>query len=257
MTQKERYLNTLRYKNVDRIPFVESGVWPQTAERWKKEGMPANAIEKDFFWGNDYFGLEGYESLEIETQLPYPFVEQKILEEDENYVVFIDKCYRKRMALKKGTVKDSRLSMDKYLDFPVKDRESFLIHKKRYENTGTMRYPEDYDNLISKLNTTDKPLYLLPQIREHFGFYSMLRTWMGTENLSFMFYDNPALIFEAAEFLTEFIIETLKKAVKDIKFDVYLLHEDMCFKTAPLMSPQLFKKFFLKGYNLNYSYVLL
>ena len=138
--------------------------------------------------------------------------------------------------------------MDQYIDFPVKDRKTFLIHKKRYEGNYNKRYPKNYNKIRLNSKKVDKPLYLLPDTREQFGYYSMLRTWMGTERLSLLFYDDPKLIQEAAEFLTDFITKTLSKAVKEIKFDVYYIHEDLGFKTAPLISPEIFRKFFSSGY---------
>jgi uroporphyrinogen decarboxylase len=249
MNTKYRFLNTLRFNNVDRIPFIETGVWPQTIERWIKEGMPSHAIDDDtFFWGNDFFGLEGFNALEIETQLPYPFIEPFTIEENSRYIIYIDKFYRKRKALKTGAISGTRLCMDQYIEHPVKDRKSFLSHIKRYSGNYDKRYPSDYNWFKKNYKKFDKPFYLLPQTREHFGYYSMLRTWIGTENLSYMFYDNPNLIKEACQFLTDFIKKTLMKALEDMNFDLYLIHEDMGFKTAPLVSPELFKKFFFSEY---------
>ena len=41
-----------------------------------------------------------------------------------------------------------------------------------------------------------------------------------------MFYNNPYLIYEMVEFLKNYMLKTLKKALKEIEFDVYLLYED-------------------------------
>ena len=53
-----------------------------------------------------------------------------------------------------------------------------------------------------------------------FGFYSMLRNWMGTEGLSYMFFDDHALVLECLGFLTGWITGwlagplTLKAAIE-------------------------------------------
>jgi hypothetical protein len=37
MTDRERFINVMEYKPVDRVPNHEIGVWIQTIERWKNE----------------------------------------------------------------------------------------------------------------------------------------------------------------------------------------------------------------------------
>ncbi|NLO83436.1 MAG: hypothetical protein GX094_10355, partial [Clostridiales bacterium] len=39
MTNRERFINTMEYKAVDRVPNYEVGVWGQTIDRWEKEGL--------------------------------------------------------------------------------------------------------------------------------------------------------------------------------------------------------------------------
>lgn len=35
----ERFYRTFTYQDVDRVPDVEDGFWPQTLRRWLKEGL--------------------------------------------------------------------------------------------------------------------------------------------------------------------------------------------------------------------------
>ena len=55
MTTKERFVNTLLFKPVDRVPNLEIGVWGQTRERWLTEGAPAEAFNQVFLKGSAYF----------------------------------------------------------------------------------------------------------------------------------------------------------------------------------------------------------
>jgi hypothetical protein len=64
----------------------------------------------------------------------------------------------------------------------------------------------------------DKPLGI-NNIYGDFGFYSMLRTWIGTEPLSCMFYDEPALIHECLEFLED---HTVPPDTPLANYDYYL-----------------------------------
>ncbi len=39
MTSRERFLATMRYQPRDRTPFHGAGGWPETIDRWKREGF--------------------------------------------------------------------------------------------------------------------------------------------------------------------------------------------------------------------------
>ena len=125
MVPKERFLRTLRFEPVDRVPLMEIAVWAQTRERWIHEGMPGDVNTGFMHRGSEYFGLEGYETVQIDAITPRPPRAQETLEETEECVVFVDGLGRTRRALKTGTVGGTRMSMDTYIDFAVKDRDTF------------------------------------------------------------------------------------------------------------------------------------
>jgi uroporphyrinogen decarboxylase len=248
VTEKERFIRTLTFESVDRIPFMEICLWEQTRERWIREGMPETVNTLFMLRGEPFFGLEGYETVMIDAINPRPPVEERVLAEDEDSVTFVDGMGRTRKARKSGTVGGTRMSMDQYIDFAVKDKASFREFKKRYEGPADERYPANWDEVKQRALTTQRPLTLLDPLAGTFGYYSMLRNWMGTEGLSYMFYDDPALIEECLEFLTEFAIRVLTRAAEEIRFDFYYIHEDMSFKNGPLVSPEMFRRFFLPHY---------
>ena len=71
---------------------------------------------------------------------------------------------------------------------------------------------------------------------------------MGFENLCLAFYDQPKLVFEMFEFITDFCIATLKKGIQDVKINIVELKEDMAYKHAPMISPEMFRKFMFPHY---------
>ncbi len=248
MTQKERLNNTLQFKSADRVPFFEIALWEQTAEQWQNQGLPESAADADLFTGNEYFGLEGYDLVLFNMTFPEPCPKEKKLSEDHRYIRFIDGLGRTRVALKEGTVKTMRASMDNYIDFPVKNREDFLRIKKGYETNHTGRLPPNWDQVLQHLRKSARPSTFLDRYFASFGYYSMLRNWMGTEGLSYMFYDDPGLVHECLEFLTEFITGWMGKPLREAGFDLYYIHEDMAGKSGPLVSPELFREFFSPYY---------
>ncbi len=52
MTDRERFLATMNYQERDRCPWGEMGFWPETLERWHKEGWPED-VELNQFFGFD------------------------------------------------------------------------------------------------------------------------------------------------------------------------------------------------------------
>jgi uroporphyrinogen decarboxylase len=169
-----------------------------------------------------------------------PPFEHNVIENDERIVVFRDGGGVVRRSLKDGT------SMDQYMEFPVKDRSGFLEMKKRYDPRSPTRYPSYWEDWVRCYQGRDYPLALTGI--GGFGFYSMLRRWMGTENACTIFYDDPTLAEEMLDFLVEFFTEVVSKALNSVDVDWYNYFEDFAFKAGPLVSPQIFKRFLLPRY---------
>ncbi|MFA6110393.1 MAG: uroporphyrinogen decarboxylase family protein [Candidatus Latescibacterota bacterium] len=248
MTPKERFLASLTFNPVDRVPCMEICLWQQTRDRWLAEGMPATVNTAFMHRGDRYFGLDGYETAAFDAVSPVPPVPSEVLAEDEETVLFRDGFGRTRRAYKPGTAGGTRLSMDTYLDFAVKDQTSWEAFKPRYQGPVAERYPADWEAVKQMALTTDLPLTLLNPLGGTFGYYSMLRNWMGTEGLSYLLYDDRALVEGCLEFLTEFALRVMAPAVEQIEFDFYYIHEDMSYKNGPLISPALFRRLFLPHY---------
>ena len=271
MENRTRFLNIMNFKSVDEVPNYEIGIWPQTEERWIKEGMPANAlssiIEENMTTNNEdgfdaehlfidkevsFFNLSHIEFTKINTNIPEPSFGEITIEEDERTIIYRDSCGVTHKALKEGTLNNTRTCMDQYIDFPVKDRASFLELKKRYIK-DLKRYPDNWDEMCLKWEKRTDPLCLL-YIGE-FGYYSMLRRWMGTVEASYVFYDEPLLVEEMFEFLTDYIISLIDKALKDATYDCFHIFEDMAFNSGPLISPEMTKKFILPQYKKLITYL--
>jgi len=136
--------------------------------------------------------------------------------------------------------------MDQYISFPVTDRESFLAMKKRYDPCAPIRYPRWWEDVVRCSRGRDYPLALTGI--GGFGLYSMLRRWLGTEAACTVFYDDPALAEEMLEFLSDFFITLTERALTDLEIDWYNYFEDFAFKTGPLVSPSIYRRFLLPHY---------
>lgn len=245
MTDRERFLATMEYQAADRFPQWELGIWGQTLERWLGEGMPSDQFYFNWFEGEPYFGFDRRGFVYINVAMVPPF-DVETIEENERYVITRHSTGYVTKALKEGTVRGTRPSMDQYLDFPVKTREDFLHVKERYDPSSPIRYPLWWEEHVETWKRRDYPLILLGN--GSYGLYWTLRQWMGTENLSYAFFDQAALVEEMLDFIAEFLIEVTRRAVTETDIDYFNFSEDFAGKGGPLISPAIFRKFFMPRY---------
>jgi len=235
-------------------------------ERWLSEGMPREAypwerrrgergfcVEEDKgssgllgpFYGHEYLGIESRPCLQLKLG-PVPPFEVQVLEETDRYTLYRDGIGILRRALKEGTVRGTRSSMDTYIDFPVKTREDFEKMRERYDPHDPKRYPPNWPKIVEYYRERSVPLCLVPNATV--GFYSMARRWMGTVELSKAFFTKPNLVHEMMDFTADFIIEVTHRALHDIRPDYFNFFEDFAHKGGPHFSPRIFKEFMLPRY---------
>ena len=246
MTNRERFVNTLQFRAVDRAPMIEAGLWNQTYKRWISEGMPEDVYaEKLFLNGNEFFGLDRIYWIPLKFTM-IPSFEEEIIEETDRYLIKRQASGQITKALKEGAVGRHRLSMDQHLEAPVKTRADFQAIKKRYDPTSPIRYPEWWSDVARSLKGRDYPVGLPPT--GSIGFFSRIREWMDTENACTIFLDDPAWAHEMVEFIAEFTLNVIERAIQDVDVDFFWWFEDYAFKTGPLVSPSIFKEFLLEPY---------
>ncbi len=238
----QRFLACMEYESSDRRPNHELGVWGQTAQRWESEAVEA---VKDFTWNwfvaEPELGLDRREFIDVNYSFIPPF-EYEVLEETDEYVFARIPTGAVTKALKAGTAYGTRWCMDTYLDFPVKTPEDFAALKPRLVAAIPERYPEDLDQRLADWKARSCPLILGHNCAAN-GFYWRAREFMGTENLSLAWYDQPTLMHEIMEFFADFIIETSRPVLEKVQVDYFVLNEDMAMKGGPLLGPETFRTF--------------
>ena len=249
-TDLERFLACMAYEPSDRRPNHELGAWAQTRTRWRAEA--ADSV-KDFTWswfdGEDALGLDRREFIPIDYGFCPPF-EHEVLQETDRYEILRDAKGIVRRALKDGAEGGARMCMDQYLQFPVRDRKDFRRIRKRLTAALPRRYPDDLDERIAAWRRRTCPLVLGRNCAAN-GFYWRARELMGTENLSYAWYDQPRLMHEMMEFFADFLIETSRPVLDKIasdrtsggRVDYFTFNEDMAMKSGPLLGPRTFGEF--------------
>jgi Uroporphyrinogen decarboxylase (URO-D) len=245
MTERDRFIETMTFGAPDRVPNHELGLWGHTYERWLTEGAPEEAVAGDWFVGLDYYGMDRREFVPINMGMIPPF-DTEVLEETDRHIVARHGNGIVTRALKEGTVHGTRWSMDTYLRFAVETPEDFQALKRRYVASEPTRYPGDWQARVEAWARRQHPLCLLTNAA--MGLYSNCRIWMGTENLSYAFHDQPKLVHEMMDLIADFTIEVLHRALDEVEIDYFNYFEDCAYKTGPLLSPAAFREFLLPRY---------
>jgi hypothetical protein len=230
MTSRERFHATFHYGKPDRVWLQPQWTFDETRERWLREGMPRDQ-HFDTYWGYD----------RIET-IPlrygaWPPLERKVVEVGPGWQIVEDELGGRT---KDWTDRD--IGMPQWLIYPVRDRETWEAYKQRLAPDAPVRYPEYWDDYVKRVRDRDHPLVL------HIGsYYGTLRNLVGMEHLALWYYDYPDLVHEMTEFIADFTLRLIDRALCDIpNTDCGNVWEDMGMKTGPLIGPGLFREFILE-----------
>ena len=194
------------------------------------------------FWE---YECDGEENVGIDFSM-IPSFEEKVLHTDDQTFVKTDK-----MGLTYRQFKDNfDRSMPEYLDNPVKSVSDWKDIKRRFDPSSA-RYPQDWTDRLDRWQKEEPILRLYGWVATYFGgpsLYGFARMLMGTENLSYAFYDEPMMVHDMMETMTDFTIGIIQKALKEAPITLVQFWEDMCYKNGPLISPTTFKEFMLERY---------
>ncbi len=232
MTNKELWQNIMFYKGHDRMPVIHWAEWPETKERWLKEGMPADVNEHEYFQA-----VPTTAWIAINIAL-YPAFEKEIFEETQEYQIFRDEG---------GVIQKSwknRSNIPHYIDFTLKSVKDWDIYKKKLQPSSE-RIPANIDEIIKQAESSELPI----------GFFTgsmmgYIRDWMGVENMAYFMYDNQdvyADMVDTISDLTCWAIDQILPKMK-IKPDIGWGWEDICGKSGPFVSPHIFNKCVAPGY---------
>jgi hypothetical protein len=252
MNRRERFWRTMRFEPVDRLPLWADWLGPW--ERWAEQGLAlpegigteSGAMRE---WCLGHFGFEGMYSafwgiprvpVNVGVCPPYPY---EVLEETDTYLIYRggNGC-----IVKQFPNEGSKLHSTQWLDFPIKGRADWEeMRDEHLDPDAVGRYPDDatWDALKLAWRADDRPLSI-----DGGSFYGFVRDWVGCENLSLLLYDDPDLVHEMMDYLGDFFVQVLERAVREVPIDFAMFWEDMCYNAGPLISPAMFRAFMLPNY---------
>ncbi len=230
MTARERFHATFRYGQPDRVWIMSQWAFADTRTRWLGEGMPR---DQHF---NTYWGFDRHEVIPINCGI-WPALEEKVVEQRVEWRIVEDE-----LGGRKKVWSDRGMGMPQWLSYPVRDRETWEQLRQRLDPHATVRYPEYWDDYKCSVRDRNYPLAI------NIGsFYGWIRNWVGMEYLALWYYDCPDLINEMTEYVADFMLSLIDRALSEIPdIDYALVWEDMAMKTGSLISPRLFREFMME-----------
>ena len=262
MNTRQRLLATLNFEPCDHPPYWEWAYWPETLDRWYSEGLerrvgyPASMTVSEPLNGGagDWrppmpregdakreLGLdEGFFHPPVWGRIPLE-VEKTVLEDEEHYQIILDTD-----GVTKKILKDS-MSMPMFLSYPIKNPRDWEAMKADLEPSFAARIPPDWDTVTTPLRDNSRafPVSLLgfPE-----GLFGHLRDLLGVDYLLVAFYDDPQMIHDILDTLTDLWISLWEEQVAQFDVDSVTFWEDMCYRAGPLISPKMFQAFLLPRY---------
>jgi uroporphyrinogen decarboxylase len=199
-------------------------------------------LKWDWFTGEDYFHLDNREFIPINLSMLPEFPEE-LIERTDKYEIIRNHKGIVTKALVEGSVGKARMSMDQYLSFPVETIQDFEALKSRYIAGQHTRYEQGWKEFRLQGWKNREHVLVAGRNCSTLGFYWRAREWMGTENLSYAWYDDPALCDNMMEFTADFSIEMLRPVLNEIAVDYIFINEDMAMKSGPLLSPAHYRRY--------------
>ena len=234
MNSRERFLRVMNYESVDRTPFRPTGAWPETTERWRREGMdapgaPTFKTDSEIWSGGWFF--------------PNPPFERRVVEETDDTVLYVNHEGILMRELKNNPMS----SMPQFVRFPVETRDDFRRFRKAHLQPDlAARIGPDWQAQLAQINRREAPFIVISD--RWGGFFGPLRNLTGVERLCMLFHDDPAFVEEMMDAIADFIIAVMQQILDHTTVDVYGFWEDMAYKTGPLIGPDMMRKYMLPRY---------
>jgi len=229
-TYRDLFLSIMHYGEFDHMPVVHWACWPETRERWLKEGLPEEISEHDYFkaWPT-------CASLPINVGL-YPAFEEQVIEETDEYRIL-----RQNDGV---VVKDwkTRSCIPHYIDFTMKDRSGWDQYRARLQ-PDPHRISPDLDAKIQDAKDRGFPVAVSTG-----SMIGWARNWLGVENLAYACYDDRDLIAEIADTVADLVCWAIDQVAPKVHIDMGWGWEDICFRNGPLISPHVFRECCVPAY---------
>ncbi len=243
----DRFHRVFTYQDVDRVPDIEFGYWPQTIRRWLGEGLlldlsPEETEDMFSHKVDDWFGFENEGHTIPRRTDQHPALKEEILERKAESVILRG---GDGIVAERYLDDSERSSIPHFIEFPVKTPQDWEWMKQYYRLDDPIRaYPETEIAQARQARDEGKAISFY-----FVGFYGQFRHYMGMENLSYAFYEFPDMIHDMVCHWADMCTQQIERLPADIPIDQVGWWEDMAYKNGPHISPKTFREFLQPGYH--------
>ena len=232
MTTRELWQNIIYYGEFDRMPVIHWAGWAETNERWIEEGMPKGVNQQEYFGAVSHWTGVGA-NLGL-----MPAFEEEVVEETDDYRIVRDGS---GVLMKDWKHKSC---IPHFIDHTLKTAKEWDEYKKRLQ-PDPARLPDDIDAHVRRAEESGLPIAV--------GTASMMgwiRNWMGVEGMSYLMFDDPDCYADMVMTLADLTCWAIDQVLPKMKGkpDLGFGWEDICGKSGPLVSPDIFDKYVAPGY---------
>lgn len=220
MTTRERIRRTLAGELPDRIAVCEISIWPETLERWKAEGLPADA-DPIAWLGMDRIAISW---LDCSLRLP-----TEVIEDCGDYYIDrdADGAIWKRWR--------SHTATPVHIDSLIKTPDDWYTYRERLVPCPE-RIPAEYADLVKSRDSEQFYLAITP----------VEPTWWVLMTLGFerglaFFADYPEVVEDMIAYQTRMTLALIDMAISIGKPDALWYFSDLCYKNGMLFSPRMFR----------------
>ena len=208
------------------IAVVAGGIY------WPTQGLPLDHDVRDFF------GMDASQQVVDVNLLFDPMFEVQVLQGDDQVFDYIDLDGVQRRFLKEeGTIPFA-------MKWPIVDRKSWekLKEERLHLKNIATRFPPDWEEKVREYNQRDYPLAVggYPH-----GFFGTLSHLIGYENLFLWYCDEPKLVHDILNTLTEVWIAVYSEVLARTSIDHWHIWEDVSYGRGPMISLAMVREYML------------
>lgn len=225
MGSRKLLRDAIARRPVSRIPLAEICYWPETIERWEREGLPAGCDPLRHF-GLDAIGLYGPD---LSPRLPV-----RTLAEDNATVTRSDEWGRTVQSWKNTTATPVNLR------FAVDDLSQLETWLERYATLDHRIIDESQLREHERRREAGDFTAVTPMEPAWF----VIEYLLGFEEGLMAFVTHPDLVRRALRVFTDYTLRHLSWLIDErgVTFDALWFFADLCFKNGMLLPPAVYRE---------------
>lgn len=235
----------MKYQAFDRLPLLYFGTWPETKTRWHGEGL-AEAFDRgrgsggpqlpqmddDWETSPDGDGCIWNNQGLIEPN-PISDAPGEVLQDSPTSRTVRSPLGGITEISKQGS------SIPHQVEPDLKPTRDDWHRFKRFLNpTDPRRWVPGHPQRIQELRQRTRVTCFLGG-----SLYGWLRNWMGVEQISYLMYDDPALMNDMVSDMADYFLAIAEQLLPHADFDFAYFFEDCCGRSGPLIPPNLYRQF--------------